>query len=412
MQPYCSTGNCTWPLFTSLGFCSKCEDISKSLQDSMTYVEVYKKPHQTVHEDLISYEVGFTYRNYTYMFPELNGQFLSTDKSYPFFKDSSFTTSFYPYSSSRDPSFFAIPLYSLPGLSFNFTDGTSTLGGALISFIRLSAREATLGDVLAADVCALSFCAQKRNVSVFLDRLSSTILQTVHGNRIAYKSDFKNQTYYDALSFIGDDFDIVASPFVPTRLAYSNDSIPGFPGYDNLDPLNLWELNLHSLILNFQDKMTQELDFSDIASASYQQQNAFSIMTAFNASSNISMTMENIAIALTNYVRAFSNLTVVGQAGQVQVYVNVTWAWIILPTSLVIAGIIFLILAMYETKRQGACVWRTSEMTLLFHGRKIFDEELHARHQVSDMEHAASEIRVKMTKTSNGGWTLLREKED
>jgi hypothetical protein len=122
-------------------------------------------------------------------------------------------------------------------------------------------------------------------------------------------------------------------------------------------------------------------------------------MNAFHASLNISMTMENIAIGLTNYVRDSSNLTVSGQVGQVQVFVHVTWPWIILPTFLVVAGTVFLMLAMYETKRQGASVWRTSEMALLFCGRKLFDDELHAL-QVSEMEHAASKMRVQMTKTS------------
>lgn len=68
------------------------------------------------------------------------------------------------------------------------------------------------------------------------------------------------------------------------------------------------------------------------------------------------MTMDNVAIALTNYFRNSSNKTVVGQAGQSEVYIRVTWPWITLPALLVAAGTVFLILTMLETKRRGACV--------------------------------------------------------
>ena len=40
-QPSCSTGNCTWLLFTSLGFCSNCQNIGRSLNGSAKYVDEY-----------------------------------------------------------------------------------------------------------------------------------------------------------------------------------------------------------------------------------------------------------------------------------------------------------------------------------------------------------------------------------
>ena len=117
---------------------------------------------------------------------------------------------------------------------------------------------------------------------------------------------------------------------------------------------------------------------------------------------------------MTNYVRDSSNLTVVGQVGQTHVYVTVIWPWIILPAFLVIASIVYLMLAMYESKRKRVRVWRTSELALLFHGRKVWDDydELHAPHRVSELEHAAKEIRVQMVEKSDGEWILHREKED
>ena len=133
------------------------------------------------------------------------------------------------------------------------------------------------------------------------------------------------------------------------------------------------------------------------------------IIDGFNASSDIPMTMDNIATALTNYFRDSSNNTVTGKAGKSEFYIHVNWPWITLPALLVIAGTTFLLLAMFETKRRGARVWKTSELALLFHGLEKSDQDLNVLHQSSEMEHMASGIRVKMAKTLSGGWILRRE---
>ncbi len=161
-------------------------------------------------------------RNYTYTLPQLNDQVLSNIYDKRLSMNGTFTSSFTfnldelssPTNSSQ---FFGFQILGLSGLPFNFTDGTSTSGGALISFIRLNAERRGLGDVLTADICALSFCAQKRNVSVTLNRLSSTILQTVYGKKITVELDLE-QYYrdFDVLSFIEDDFNITF-PSLPIR---------------------------------------------------------------------------------------------------------------------------------------------------------------------------------------------------
>ena len=297
------------------------------------------------------------------------------------------------------PSFLVLPLEWQAEIPFNFTDGTSIFGGALITFVRLDTHAPGIGDVLTADVCALSLCAQKRNVSVSSNQLSSIILQTVWGKLVQLESDSENFYYPDAMSFVGDDFNITFPSVIPKYHNGEGEQILG----------SLFSF-LETMLRTFQDEIS--LDTSGVfPGMGWEPDIRFKIISAFNASSNISMTMGNIATALTNSVRDSSNLTIVGQVGQVQVFVNVTWAWLVLPAFTVIAGIFFLTLAMYETKRQKACVWRTSEIALLFHGRKIFDDELHALRQVSEMEQMASKIRVKMAKTSSGEWLLQRETE-
>ena len=134
------------------------------------------------------------------------------------------------------------------------------------------------------------------------------------------------------------------------------------------------------------------------------------LVGAFYASSNISMTMDNVATAMTNYFRDSSNDTITGQAGQTELFVHVTWPWITLPASLVLAGTIFLMLAMYQTKRLKASIWKTSELALLFHGSEESYPDLNASlDRSSEMKNAALGIKTKMEKSSSGKWVLRRE---
>lgn len=406
-MPYCSTGNCTWPVFTSLGYCSKCEDISRSLQDSTTsevnYYNCGSDIDNWVPSKKDDSDCQAVIGNYTYTFPTFNGQDLKiADVVHPSNK-TSFNVRFEMSSIYERPSFLVLPLEWQPDVPFNFTDGTSIFGGGLISFVRLSAHAPSIGDILTADVCALSLCAQKRNVSISFNQLSSIILQTVWGKWIHLESDSEYFYYPDAMSFVKDDINKTFPPVIPK-----------YPNGEGHQLLGSQVSFLEAMLRTFQDEISLDTSgtLAEVPGKPRELDISFKIISAFNASSNISVTMENIAITLTNFVRDSSNLTVVGQVGHPQVFVNVIWIWLVLPTFIVMASIVFLTLAMYETKRQGACVWRTSEIALLFHGRKIFDEELQALQQVSEMEQVASKIRVKMTKISTGEWLLHRETGD
>lgn len=409
-QPFCSTGNCTWPLFTSLGFCSKCQDISRHLQKQVTpvYLECDISPnYETEFQTTNNSNCKESTENYIYKFPKLNGQFLYplTDGKDPSPDNRSIAIPIrYSSISSEHPYFLAVPLSSDWKRGFNFTDGTLMSISTLIGFIRLSSeQDSRLGDVLTADVCALSLCAQKRNVSVSFNRFSSSILQTLYGTL-----DNPNKYgEFETLSFLEDDFNMTYPSQTPD---FDKDSVE--------NALDRWTGILWDLMMNFGGKMGVDLDqtaYAGLYEGAPPSQATSDIVGAFNASSNISMTMENIATALTNYFRDSSEVTIAGQAGEIQIYTHVVWSWIILPAFLVLAGIVWLMLAMYETERQKARVWRTSEMALLFYGRKVLlDEELNAPplHRVSEMEHAASKIQVKMTRQSHDEWMLHRDRED
>ncbi|MCJ1268759.1 hypothetical protein MMC22_008647 [Lobaria immixta] len=270
---------------------------------------------------------------------------------------------------------------------FNFTDGTLVLANTFVTLIRISTQYPDYGDVLAADLCVLSYCAQRRNVSVSLNRLSSTILQTVYGTKVVHQFN-STKLSTEWLSFTGKNFNMTA----PSQVNGTH-SLDTFKSH--------WEYYLDHVIFSLQGNLTVNTNFPhDFYAIS-------NIIATFNASSNMSMTMDNIATTLTNYYRDSSNVTVAGQA---EFYIRVTWAWITLPAFFVIAGTVFLILAIFETKKLGARVWKTFKLALLFHGLEESDQELNELHRSSEMENVASRTKVKVVSTSGGKWILRREK--
>ena len=333
-------------------------------------------------------------RSYIYRLPELNGQILRTSTYGG--NASDFPRSFSMITeTTRIPAFFVISLFGdwyANTMVFNFTDGTSVPIPAVVALIRTSLHDDdNSGGVIAADVCALSFCAQKRNVSVSLSQPSFTVLQDVYGTPHTLPHSDTADTGW--LSFTGDSLNLTYRPEAT--------------GTNLVDPLFTWQESLWVLVQSLAGNMTAPNQTFWGSDGSYTVSDI--TIGAFNASSNISMTMDNIATALTNYFRDSSNVTVAGKVGKSESYILENWPWITLPALLVIAGTTFLLLAMFQTNRRGARVWKTSELALLFHGLEKSDQDLSALHQSSEMEHVAVGIRVKMAKTLSGGWILRRE---
>ena len=271
-----------------------------------------------------------------------------------------------------------------PLTAFKLTNRISIPAVAMSALMQVSPKFSDSRAISSAYVCALSFCAHKRNVSVSLNQLSSTILQTAHGTLI----DWSPNALW--LSFTGEDINMT----YPSNL----DDLEG-----KNDICSAWFFSLQHLVNTFTGNET--VYSSGVISFS-----SSIAMAALTESLNIPIAMNNFAIAMTNYFRDSSNTTVVGQVGRSEVYIHVNWPWITLPALLVAAGTAFLILAMLETKRRGGRVWKTSELALLFHGLGDAEQEFAAINKVSAMERVADGVRVRMANADGRGWILRREK--
>ena len=377
IQPRCPTGNCLWPQFTSLGFCSSCQDVTQEMQQDSTSVRsllFYASGHQG--------EEGWGQQNvtFTYSVPRslLNGYGIEADSSNP--DSANLTTSTFTVSvtNSQQTALQGVPRLLAWALSSGGQADTNRtpIGFGLYTFIRTSTSPSSPGSVLSADLCSMSFCLQNRSVSVSSGKLNSSILNTIYADRNLSTHSDSTRSYV-------------------------------FPTADDNFTLNLGPATEPALEVALDTLLTGNV--SETTASQAQDDNSTSsstLIAGFDASHNFSLAMTNLAAAMTNYIRDASNHTVSGQLGITETYVRVLWLWIILPGVIVVAGALFLIIGIVETKKRGVEVWKDSELALLFHGLNEENERFAGLYKISEMDYVASRIKVRMMGTRNGGRAL------
>lgn len=78
----------------------------------------------------------------------------------------------------------------------------------------------------------------------------------------------------------------------------------------------------------------------------------------------------SLARGMTNTIRADSDNTTVqtGRTGVMQTYYVIAWQWIALHVVVIVAGTVFMLITMYETRKNGIPVWTSSALAILARG--------------------------------------------
>lgn len=96
----------------------------------------------------------------------------------------------------------------------------------------------------------------------------------------------------------------------------------------------------------------------------------FNAMTVLYRSDDLGKTMEALATSMTDNVRTNQKGTrVVGQAFRTETYISVRWEWAILQATLTASSIALLVVTMISTNRlRGVVPWKSSSLALLMCG--------------------------------------------
>lgn len=78
--------------------------------------------------------------------------------------------------------------------------------------------------------------------------------------------------------------------------------------------------------------------------------------------------MDNIAMSLTGYVLGRSNDTVYGTMSVSELYVFVEWGWITLPAIVLLSTMVLFISTVFGSRRHGLQLWRCAILPTMYHG--------------------------------------------
>lgn len=119
--------------------------------------------------------------------------------------------------------------------------------------------------------------------------------------------------------------------------------------------------------------------------------------------------IESIANALTNYGLQTTNDTIRGYAYTEESYVRVRWQWLILPALLELVSVVLLILTIIYSRREDVPLWKSSILALMYHGVEgLRGQETLATERLSGMELIAKTTDVRLIKNEDGVNILSR----
>ncbi|KAI1117221.1 hypothetical protein F5Y14DRAFT_403575 [Nemania sp. NC0429] len=351
--PVCPTANCTWSPTTTLAVCSMCNNISSHIQ-----------------RNLIS-----------------SGDNLGTNKGLRLPYDERWTEISLPYFNLTNSS----------GSNGTWTDGVAFMSATrvdnphdTVSFRNTGTIITAIGVLKAAEdfekgvllwehapataiECALLFCIRAYNSSVINGVLAEdTIASWAERDFTSYALDtaentaevadiaaFDKWSNYSLYSRYGDRFrgDLVL--FIPP------DDVKRYGLPDNVSTrFNISQAAIASTVKFVNDDffakhMAWPLG-GDI-------DNTPPISEALYKSTNLTNTFERAASSLTTWIRNTSNVTHAGIVQEWVIRVKVEWPYITLPLLAFVAGVIFCIFSMFETRKLGLDPWKTDMIATLTH---------------------------------------------
>lgn len=399
----CATGNCTWPIFTSIAVCSRCNDVTDHLKKETTTGEGLG----TINLDGLA--SGWEY--IIYSLPYLNLSNPTRIRQLPQLK----------------PALMAARPISNPGRTITFTKLDTMIAAVGIIKADIAFENKSVDwheSVITATECALFLCTKAYNSSVDRGILKEdTIASWENREPASYQVgkfndepppfEFKAEYHPDGIEY---DYDEAYNEIESTR----NHSLVTNPNSDGeaegsdiavgdvtRSDLQLWipadEAKAHgvpddaSLTFNITQNtvgsMGRYINFGLLQTrerksmawpamdshASLQDSVAQSLWN----SSDLAVTFDNIALALSNWMRDSSGQQQRGNSWEYVIFIRVRWVYLTVPAVVAVAGCVFVLLSIWETQRLRLPAWRNSLISTLTHS---LDEESRVRLRQADMD--------------------------
>lgn len=126
-----------------------------------------------------------------------------------------------------------------------------------------------------------------------------------------------------------------------------------------------------------------------------------------NGAKNVNQTFANIAKSMTNTMRTTAGQEALGTSDVLESYIRVQWAWLALPTAVVVAAEVFFGLTVWQTRRRRVPIWKLNSLSVVLHGLENREEweqkQARSTMKISEMEAWADVREAKLSKRKDGG---------
>ncbi|KAK3073299.1 hypothetical protein LTR53_005251 [Teratosphaeriaceae sp. CCFEE 6253] len=392
LTPACPSGTCNWPTYSSVGWCSKCANVTSqaSLGDCTTQL-------QRANSATSSPSVNCTIR-------------IGNSSQSP----NVFSGSIMSYSHVSE---IVWPVYQLPG------PGIDPLGPQPSNFTFLGVRNPFLvlgyaalkwdqtgplpsvGHIANAEQCVLTPCVRDYAVSVADGKASVQVVGIDYGvirYPLVYNVDRQEDSgvWLDAKAACWQAGAGVAG--YENHCTLVNASAPhpyqcdqtdtGLTGGSPGDTPPTGICPVHPYVEPLRDRLTGDVSATKrLVTAGYWDSGVntgivnSTISDALQVIQNSSLShiSDNVAASLTKLGWDMSTDTLTGNITTTEVYVLVRWEWLILPIVLEVAAVAFLLAAAILTGSRKVKLWKSSVLPYLYHG--LEQETLMDRQAASDV---------------------------
>ncbi|KAI3332797.1 hypothetical protein F4824DRAFT_491364 [Ustulina deusta] len=381
----CRTGNCTWPLYTTLGMCNTCFDVTEQVVKEQSLGMPDESVFSSCHDSTF-----WVVENYTSYVLPYSGDRRVILQNFDGYVDQAdcelrsrvgLSAAFQPSDTYRfKESQTLLASFALLELSTDYWDNLTTLEKATPK----------------ATECALEFCALAYETQM-RDGLPREAVLSMSKARV-------NSSYSPSLNlspeiqgFIQQDFGSNLLEYPPTAFSLAANGFRFIPR-DDLQVALSHDMDLKNSpgIFNFTQK-------SIVTMANGLSQNATleGITYAISNTTNITQTFDNVAHLLTYRMREVDGTKVLGSSEQWVVSTHVRWKFIIFPVIVLISGYIFTIGAILDSHRLDLKTMKSDTIATLIWGLDDGTRQ-YLRYKTQQYHHCSDKVMVKLANEEDG----------
>ncbi|KAJ6035881.1 hypothetical protein N7540_000160 [Penicillium herquei] len=387
IDPGCSSGNCSWPLFQSVEWCSKCEDVTSdatlvgcdiaSLNTSLNSDQTLSCNVSLSQGSWAAEEIDIFYANSpAYYDMEIHKDFIWNVDTHDWADGSKIG---YAYSANgvmgsnislTNKTYVGVenPLYVVAHGRLALSDDYDEPGWPSKSEKPLLIQQVTQ--------CILSPCARTYKLSVSGGKTSSKVSVEDYGSFYVQQFD----DYMDGRD--GPESQLCWKPGTKSPSGGSEDY--------------------------FKTNDGQYVKPDDMAFC-VGDSSSFGIAKVIG--SGLNKMTQSLVASLSKLARDSSGKVAIGFVSNEESYVTVNWPWLTLPAMLLLLGVILLISTILINKHKKLGLWKTSILPALYHGIEKDSIGVDGEYKnVSEMDHSARNVDVMLDSSDTQGRLVLRKR--